>query len=102
MTSRANNSRLSQMCSWVFLPAWFRRITESICEVSNLRSFWRSVSGEPITPPASARRGAHQPAGQRPAVRLGVGALPLLVLVPQIDRARRRPLAHRALAVEAQ
>ena len=55
MTSRANNSRLSQMCSWVFLPAWFNRITESMCEVSNLRSLLRSVSGEPISPPDSAR-----------------------------------------------
>ncbi len=46
------------MCSWLFLPAWFSRMTESICEVSNRRSLRRSVSGEPISPPESARASA--------------------------------------------
>ena len=44
------------MCSCVFLPAWFSRITESICEVSNLRSLLRNVSGEPISPPRKRAR----------------------------------------------
>ena len=43
------------MCSCVFLPAWFSRMTWSMCEVSNRRSLRRRVSGEPISPPESAR-----------------------------------------------
>src|SRR5579862_4770009 len=48
------------------------------------------------------RRRADEAAGQRAGQCLGVGALPLLVFVPQIDRARRRPLAVDALAVKTQ
>ena len=33
ITSRAKSSRLSQICSCVFLPAWFNRMTWSICEL---------------------------------------------------------------------
>src|SRR5581483_11411802 len=36
ITSRPNSSSDSQMCSWLFLPAWLSRITWSMCEVSNL------------------------------------------------------------------
>jgi len=45
---------------------------------------------------------ADQAAGQRPSQCLGVGALPFLVFVPQIDRAGLGPLAHRAQPVKAQ
>jgi len=45
---------------------------------------------------------ADESAGKRAGEAFRVLALPLLVLVPEIDRARRRPLARRALAIEAQ
>ena len=45
---------------------------------------------------------ADQAAGQRALQRLGVGRLPLLVFVPHVDRAGRRPLAVAALRIEAQ
>ena len=57
----------------------------------NLRSLLRIVSGEPIRPPRSAAAWAS-----------GLACLPLVVLVPHVDRAGRRPPAAGALAVEAQ
>src|SRR6185503_417590 len=54
ITSRLNSSSDSQMCSCVFLPAWLSRMTWSMWEVSNLASFLRMVSGEPISPPRKA------------------------------------------------
>ena len=54
MTSLANISRLEQMSSWVFLPAWLSRMTWSMCDVSNLASLRRMVSGEPMRPLRSA------------------------------------------------
>ena len=53
-----NSSRLSQICACEFLPAWLSRITWSMFDVSNRRSFRRSVSGDPINPPEIARAAA--------------------------------------------
>ena len=50
----ANSSRLAQMSSCVLRPAWLSRMTWSTLDFSNLRSFRRMVSGEPISPPRSA------------------------------------------------
>ena len=50
MTSAANSSRDEQMSAWVFLPAWLSRITWSTFDSSNLWSFARIVSGEPMSP----------------------------------------------------
>ena len=54
MTSAANSSSASQMCSWRLRPAWFSRITWSTFESANRCSFWRIVAGEPMRPPFCA------------------------------------------------
>ena len=91
ITSLANSSSESQMCSWLFLPAWLSRITWSICEVRNRRSFF-----------ADGFRRADQAAAQRRLLRFRIFALPLVVFVPHVDGARRRTLAVLRRAVEAQ
>ena len=54
ITSLAKSSRLAQMSSWLLRPAWFRRTTWSMFDVSNFRSLRLMVSGDPISPPRSA------------------------------------------------
>ena len=54
MTSVANSSRLRRCRSWVFVPAWFSRITWSTFDSSNLRSLRADRLGR-----------ADQPAGLR-------------------------------------
>ena len=88
ITSRANGW-FSQICSCV--PAWLRRIT---------KIDMRGLEPAQLAPRRLGR--ADEPARQRAGQRLGAVALPLLVFVPQIDRARRRPLAIDALAIKAQ
>ena len=59
ITCLAKSSRLSQMCSCVFLPAWFSKMIWSTCEVSNLRAYCESSPASrsaPPTPPWRALR----------------------------------------------
>src|SRR3981189_2736620 len=91
ITSFANSSSESQMCSWLFLPAWLSRITWSICELLNRRSFFADGFRRPDQAPA-----------QRPLLGFRILALPLVVFVPHVDGAGIWPLPVLRGAIEAQ
>ena len=54
ITSVANSSSASQMCSWRLRPAWLSRITWSTLDSAKRCSLARIVAGEPISPPCCA------------------------------------------------